>query len=170
MNDDSNPKQPNDGNRKAPSPDASQGSSESSHTGRYRGQYHHADPARIQEILSDSLNLALTSQNLETSESRFELARECFRELSERLLPDQAFDGLKENFARAALAFPTVHRTNAIKRLLGLSENAKRAGTKLKYLQEAQRIAREGLNDPTARKDELESLFAIVSKRVLLVK
>lgn len=166
MKDGGNPKQSDGGNRSAPFPASFPGGFSES---RLLGTIPCADPARIQEILAESLNLALTSANLETSRSRFELARECFRELSERPLFDGAFGGLKEAFARAVRDFPTVHRANAIRRLLGLAEKAKRSKTKLKYLQEAQRVAREGLDDPTTRKDELESLLAAVSKEALLV-
>jgi len=131
----------------------------------YYGQLMRTDPdkfmrLRTQQILRESLQIALTSKKRDTAESRMETAKEKFEELQkEHSIPRSEWNKIQERFLKDRKVFSTVKYINQARGLLGHGSKLKTEKSRKKYLDMAKDVIDEGLRDPSSDKDRLTTFL-----------
>jgi len=122
---------------------------------------------RKQQILRESLQIALNSKKRDTADSRMDTARDIFEKLQEEhSIPKAEWEPIRERFLRDQREFFTVKYINQAKGLLEHSSKLKTEKNRKKYVDMAKAIIDEGLSDPSSDKDRLTAFLNNLSDTI----
>lgn len=115
---------------------------------------------RDQQILRESLEIALASKNSKTSESRMSLAEDLWKEIcSKYRIPPNELQAMSQYVDSARKEFATVRYLNEAQGLIEHASRLKTEGGRQKRLIRAEQIIQRGLQDYAADKSRLNKVL-----------
>ncbi len=118
-----------------------------------------AERLRQQQIIRESLQIALTSKNPEVAESRMNLAKEKYESLEKMRMPKDERERLDTAYAESLLRYRTIRYLNEARGHIDKMLQVKMEKSKQKYASLARAVLAKGLDDPKANRKELISML-----------
>ncbi len=120
------------------------------------------------QILRESIEIALTSKNRETAESRLNVARQAFervRKEQARLVKPEVFSEILSAITRLEKEFPTKLCLNLAQGHLDRAEKVKTEKSRGKYIKLAREALTEGINSGKCQLPELKAALKKLNSR-----
>jgi len=115
---------------------------------------------RTQQILRESLQIALSSKKRDTAENSMKAAKAKLEELqNEHSVPKFEWHEIQERFLRDQREFSTVKFINQARGLIEHGSKLKTEKSRKKYLDMAKAVINEGLNDPSSDEERLTAFL-----------
>lgn len=138
---------------------------------RYAGHYDRCDDApRLLEILTESVDLALSSRVRATAQERFELAVELYHQLISLPLPDALRAEVEDATLALCARFPTQIRLNEAAGLCSKATKLKTPHRKIEYLVQARDLLASGVSEVVDGREELETALASVTHEIKRIR
>lgn len=126
-----------------------------------------AERLRQQQIIRESLQIALNSKNPEVAEGRMNLAKEKYEALAEMRIPKDERERIDTAYAEALLRYRTVRYLNEARGYVDKMRQVKTGTSKQKYASLARAVLAKGLDDKKANRNELISMLKEVKNSLL---
>lgn len=126
-----------------------------------------AERLRQQQIIRESLQIALSSKNPEVAEGRMNLAKEKYEALAEMRIPKDERERLDTAYIDSLLRYRTARYLNEDRGHLDKMRQVKTGASKQKYASLARAVLAKGLDDKKANRNELISMLKEVKNSLL---
>ena len=115
---------------------------------------------RVQQVIRESLQIALTSKKRDTADSRMGVAQDRFEELNRSFrVPRKELQLIEQRLQSDKKEFETVKYINQAEGLIERGSKLKTEKSRQKYLDQAKAVIKEGMSNPESDKERLRAFL-----------